>query len=87
MGGMGQNLALVAWVCKILAWAKKLAWVAWVEFLAWVPWVHKILAWAKKMAWVTWFKILVWVAWVHKVSVDPNFGIGQKNGLFQNKLE
>ena len=32
----------MAWVCKILAWVKKMAWVAW------VAWVHKILMWLKK---------------------------------------
>ena len=58
-----------------------LAWVVW------VAWVCKILAWVKKMAWVAWVEILAWVAWVHKIGVDPNFGIGQKNGLCQNKME
>ena len=33
------------------------------------------------MAWVAWAGILAWVAWVHKIGIDPNFGIGQKNGL------
>ena len=34
VGGMGQTLVWVAWgawVHKILAWVKKMAWVAWVE--------------------------------------------------------
>ena len=39
------------------------------------------------MAWVAWVEILAWVAWVHKIGVDPNFDIGQKNGLCQNKME
>ena len=38
----------VAWAHKILAWVKKMAWVAWVGILAWVAWVHKILARVKK---------------------------------------
>ena len=45
MGGVVQTLAWVAWVawvCNILAWVKKMVWVAWVEILAWVAWVHKI---------------------------------------------
>ena len=42
VGGVGQTLAWVAWIRKILAWDKKMAWVAWVEILAWVAWVHKI---------------------------------------------
>ena len=33
---MGQTLAWVAWVCKILAWIKKMTCVAW------VAWVQKI---------------------------------------------
>ena len=81
MGGVGQTLVWVtwvAWVCKILAWVKKMSWVAWVEISVWVAWVHKSLARVKKMAWVT---------WVHKTGVSPNFGIGQKNGLCQNKME
>ena len=69
MGGVGQTLAWVVWVCKILSWVKKMAWVAW---------VHKILSWVKKMAWVAWVEILAWVAWVHKMGMGPNFGIGQK---------
>ena len=57
------------------------------QTLAWVTWVCKILGWVKKMAWVAWIEILAWVAWVHKIGVGPNFGIGQKNGLYQNKIE
>ena len=30
---------------------------------------------------------MAWVAWIHKIGVGPNFGIGQKNGLCQNKIE
>ena len=58
--------------------------------MTWVTWVHKILAWVKKMAWVAWVawvEILALVVWVHNIGVDPNFGIGQKNGLHQNKME
>ena len=54
VGGVGQTLASVAsvgWVCKTLAWVKKMTWVAW------VAWVHKILAW------VVWVESLAWVTW------------------------
>ena len=42
---------------------------------------------SKKMAWVAWVEILAWLAWVHKIGVGPNFDIGQKNDLCQNKVE
>ena len=61
MGGVGQTLAWVAWVCKILAWVKKMVQVVWVESLAWVAWVHKNLAWVARvdiLAWITW-----WCEW------------------------
>lgn len=58
--GVGQILARVAWVYKILAWVKKMAWVAWVGVLSWMAWVHKILAWVKKKE--AWVAILEWVA-------------------------
>ena len=82
MGGIG-------WRWSVKFWHGSKNWCGWrgSNFFAWVAWVHKILAWAKKIAWLMWFKILAWVAWVHKVSVDPNFGKVQKNGLFQNKME
>ena len=59
VGGLGQILALVAWV----AWVPKiLVCVARVEIFAWVGWVHKSLAW------VAWVEILVWVVWIKKVT-------------------
>ena len=70
VGGVGQTLVWVAWICKILAWVKKKAWVLWVKILEWVAWVHKILACVKKMAWVAWVKCL------HKIVVSRNFGVG-----------
>ena len=77
------------------------AWVVWVAlvrgfvgdvgqiltWVAWVAWVCKILAWVKKMAWMVWVENLAWAAWVHKIDMGPNFGICQKNGLYQNKME
>ena len=61
--------------------------LSWVKKMAWVAWVHKILAQIKRMAWVVWVEILAWVAWVHKIGVGPNFSIGQKKSLCQNKME
>ena len=76
---MGSVSRVGAWVCGCMG--QTLAWVAWVGLL------HKMLAWVKKMAWVAWVEILAWVAWVHKIGVDPNFGVGLKNSLCQNKME
>ena len=47
VGRVGQSLAWVAWVHKVLVW------VAWVEILAYMALVNKIVAW---MVWVTWIK-------------------------------
>ena len=44
--GVGRKFAWVrwvAWVYKILAWVKKMAWVALVRVFAWVVWVHEIV--------------------------------------------
>ena len=62
VGGLGQILALVAWI----AWVPKiLVCVARVEIFAWVGWVHKSLAW---VAWVEILVWVVWLAWIKKVT-------------------
>ena len=79
-------MSLLNSVGSVGAWVRGFM-VQTLAWMAWVAWFCKILAWVKKMAWVPWVEILAWVAWVHKISLDPNFGIGQKNGLCQNKMK
>ena len=56
-GNMGQILAWVVWVHKILAWVKKMVWIHILACMAWVAW----LTWVKILVWV------MWVVWVHKM--------------------
>ena len=47
VGEVGRKFARVtwvAWVYKILAWVKKMAWATWVGLSAWVAWVHEIVS-------------------------------------------
>ena len=77
------------WRGSVTFWLGSKNWRGWCGLKFCRGWCGSTKFWhgSKKMAWVAWVEILAWVAWVHKIGVSPNFGIGQKNGLSQNKMK